>query len=209
MALRHRRRGPVSLFCNEFPRGVAQAVAPLQLQVFVPRLLIKRKHTLPLVVGAAAAAMVFVLFAAGASAHTGPRIALGYAEPVELPPLQRPVDRFQRVVRVVAEEIRVAERERERRAAEAAARKRREMYEDLPGGVTMATLEGIADCESGGDPAAVSADGTYRGLYQFDFGTWESVGGEGDPAAASAAEQSYRAALLYSRSGSSPWPICG
>ena len=70
----------------------------------------------------------------------------------------------------------------------------------------MATLEAIAACESGGDPTAVSSDGTYRGLYQFDFGTWESVGGDGDPAAASAAEQSYRAALLYSRSGSSPWP---
>ena len=183
--------------------------APGELQVFVPRLLIKRKQTLPLAVGMAAAAVVLVLLAAGASAHTGPRIALGSAAPVELPPLQRPVARFQRVVRVVAARIRVAERERERRAAEAAARKRREMFADLPGGVTMATLDAIADCESGGDPTAVSSDGTYRGLYQFDFGTWESVGGEGDPAAASAAEQSYRAALLYSRSGSSPWPVCG
>jgi hypothetical protein len=73
----------------------------------------------------------------------------------------------------------------------------------------MATLEAIAACESGGDPSAVSADGTYRGLYQFDQGTWESVGGQGDPAAASPEEQSYRAALLYSRSGSSPWPVCG
>lgn len=172
-------------------------------------MLIKRKHSLPLAVGAAAAAVVLVLAAAGASAHTGPRIALGYAEPVELPQLQRPVERFQRVVRLVATEIRVAERERERRAAEAAARERRERFEDLPGGVTMATLDAIAVCESGGDPTAVSSDGTYRGLYQFDFGTWESVGGEGDPAAASAAEQSYRAALLYSRSGSSPWPVCG
>jgi len=172
-------------------------------------LLIKRKHSLPLAVGAAAAAVVLVLLAAGASAHTGPRIALGYAEAVELPPLQRPVERFQRVVHTVAAQIRVAERDRERRAAERAARKRREMFADLPGGVTMATLESIAACESGGDPTAVSADGTYRGLYQFDFGTWESVGGEGDPAAASAAEQSYRAALLYSRSGSSPWPVCG
>jgi Transglycosylase-like domain len=76
-------------------------------------------------------------------------------------------------------------------------------------GVSSTTLNAIAACESGGDPTAVSADGTYRGLYQFDYGTWASVGGSGDPAAASAAEQSYRAALLYSRSGSSPWPICG
>jgi hypothetical protein len=76
-------------------------------------------------------------------------------------------------------------------------------------GVSSATLEAIAACESGGDPTAVSADGAYHGLYQFDYGTWESVGGSGDPAAASPEEQTYRAALLYSQSGSSPWPICG
>ena len=76
-------------------------------------------------------------------------------------------------------------------------------------GVSSSTLQAIAACESGGDPTAVSADGTYHGLYQFDYGTWASVGGSGDPAAASPAEQTYRAALLYSRSGSNPWPICG
>jgi len=76
-------------------------------------------------------------------------------------------------------------------------------------GVSSSTLQTIAACESGGDPTAVSADGTYHGLYQFDYGTWASVGGSGDPGAASPAEQTYRAALLYSRSGSSPWPICG
>jgi soluble lytic murein transglycosylase-like protein len=76
-------------------------------------------------------------------------------------------------------------------------------------GVSTSTLDSIAACESGGDPTAVSADGTYRGKYQFDYGTWASVGGSGDPAAASVAEQDYRAALLYSRGGSSPWPICG
>jgi hypothetical protein len=76
-------------------------------------------------------------------------------------------------------------------------------------GVSSATLEAIAACESGGDPTAVSADGAYHGLYQFDYGTWGSVGGSGDPAAASAEEQTYRAALLYAQSGSSPWPICG
>jgi len=76
-------------------------------------------------------------------------------------------------------------------------------------GVSAATLDAIASCESGGDPTSVSADGTYRGKYQFDYGTWASVGGSGDPAAASVAEQDYRAALLYARAGTSPWPICG
>jgi len=73
----------------------------------------------------------------------------------------------------------------------------------------METLESIASCESGGNPAAVSSDGSYRGKYQFDYGTWESVGGSGDPAAAPEEEQDYRATLLYTQSGSSPWPICG
>ena len=71
------------------------------------------------------------------------------------------------------------------------------------------TLAGIRACESGGDYGAVDPSGTYYGAYQFDFGTWASVGGSGSPAAASAAEQDYRAALLYSRAGSSPWPVCG
>jgi soluble lytic murein transglycosylase-like protein len=171
-------------------------------------LLIKRKHTLPISVGAAAGVLLLLL-ATGAAAHTGPRASVGDAVPAELGPLQRPVARFQHLVHTVAKAIRVEERKRERREAEAAAQRRRELWSNLPGGVTMATLESIAACESGGDPTAVSSDGTYRGLYQFDQGTWESVGGHGDPAAASAAEQSYRAALLYSRSGSSPWPVCG
>ena len=75
-------------------------------------------------------------------------------------------------------------------------------------GVPVATLEAIAACESGGDPTAVNAAG-YYGKYQFDESTWASVGGSGNPAEASEAEQDYRAALLYSRAGSSPWPLCG
>jgi Transglycosylase-like domain len=76
-------------------------------------------------------------------------------------------------------------------------------------GVPLDTLEAIAACESGGDPRLVSSDGSYRGKYQFDTGTWASVGGTGDPAQAPEAEQDYRAALLYKRTGTSPWPICG
>ena len=76
-------------------------------------------------------------------------------------------------------------------------------------GVDQSTLDAIAACESGGDPTAVDASGTYHGKYQFDLQTWASVGGSGDPAAAPEAEQDYRAALLMSRAGSSPWPVCG
>jgi hypothetical protein len=67
----------------------------------------------------------------------------------------------------------------------------------------------IATCESRGNPSAVSGGGTYRGKYQFDWATWASVGGVGDPAAAPEAEQDARAAILYARAGSSPWPVCG
>ncbi len=67
----------------------------------------------------------------------------------------------------------------------------------------------LAACESGGRPNAVSSSGTYRGMYQFSQSTWNSVGGAGDPAAASADEQTYRAQLLYQRSGAGQWPHCG
>lgn len=73
----------------------------------------------------------------------------------------------------------------------------------------LARLRVIAACESGGNPAAISRDGLYRGLLQFDYGTWRSVGGSGDPARASANEQYKRGAILYARRGSAPWPICG
>jgi hypothetical protein len=72
-----------------------------------------------------------------------------------------------------------------------------------------ATLARIAQCESGGDPQAVSPDGQYRGKYQFSRATWRELGGSGDPAAAPEAEQDRMAALLLSRQGTSPWPSCG
>jgi hypothetical protein len=70
-------------------------------------------------------------------------------------------------------------------------------------------LQSIAACESGGNPRAIGGGGAFRGKYQFDYGTWASVGGSGDPAAAPEAEQDKRAAMLLARSGSSPWPVCG
>lgn len=167
----------------------------------VSRLLTKRKHFTPI---------LFVLLAFPAAAlaasgdeekSTGP--AIGQAEVATLAPLQRPVDRFHRVVRTIAADIRADER------ALARKREREEEERFAALGVSMATLESIASCESGGDPTIVSSDGTYRGKYQFSFSTWESVGGSGDPAAAPESEQDYRAALLYAQSGSSPWPVCG
>jgi hypothetical protein len=162
-------------------------------------LLTKRTHIAAVV--ALALAFPAAAFAAGAGGQGG-SAGIGEARVVPVALLSGPGERFERSVHVFARRLRA-----ERRAA--ARKRRRELFAHLPGGVSSATLDAIGSCESGGDPTAVSADGTYRGKFQFDYGTWESVGGHGDPAAASEAEQDYRAALLYERSGSSPWPVCG
>ena len=70
------------------------------------------------------------------------------------------------------------------------------------------TLRLIAECESGGNPRAVSPGGQYRGKYQFSVSTWHNIGGEGDPVDASETEQDRLALKLYRRSGTSPWPNC-
>lgn len=49
-------------------------------------------------------------------------------------------------------------------------------------------------------------NGIYRGAYQFDGSTWQSVGGSGDPVDAPPEEQDYRASLLYQKRGIQPWP---
>jgi len=168
----------------------------------VLRLLTKRKYftwILLILLAFPAAALA----AGGGGSEAGPKV--GQAQVVPIPSLQRPAVRFQRLVRTIAADIRADERA----AARKREREREEQFAELPGGVSLSTLEAIASCESGGDPTAVSSDGTYRGKYQFDYGTWESMGGSGDPAAAPEAEQDYRAALLYAASGSSPWPVCG
>jgi hypothetical protein len=72
-----------------------------------------------------------------------------------------------------------------------------------------APLQAIAVCESGGNPSAIGGGGQYRGKYQFSMATWASVGGTGDPARASEAEQDRRATMLYSRTGAAAWPVCG
>lgn len=73
----------------------------------------------------------------------------------------------------------------------------------------LATLAKIRHCESRGNYGIVSASGRYRGAYQFDYRTWAGMGGAGDPAAASPAEQDYRALLLLRARGTRPWPNCG
>jgi len=166
----------------------------------VPRLLTKRTYFIPILI--VCLAFQAIALAAGADGDSQPRIGVADAKSAGFSVLRRPVVRFHRTIHIT-----IARLARARRAE--ARRKRRRLYASLPGGVSQATLDAIASCESGGDPTAISSDGSYRGKYQFSVGTWESVGGSGDPAAASEQEQDYRAALLYASSGSSPWPICG
>jgi hypothetical protein len=71
-----------------------------------------------------------------------------------------------------------------------------------------AILKQIAECESGGNPRAVSPGGRYRGKYQFSLATWRNLGGSGDPAAAPEWLQDRLALKLYRQSGTAPWPNC-
>lgn len=68
--------------------------------------------------------------------------------------------------------------------------------------------DALARCESGGNPAAVSRNGKYHGLFQFSVSTWQAMGGSGLPSEASAEEQLQRAQALQARSGWGQWPAC-
>ncbi len=160
------------------------------------------KHTYSVLVLLLALAVPTAALAAAEGGEPERRIGVAQAVPVTGAILIEPATGLRREMRAAARRIRAERRARLRR-------ERREEFASLPAGVSMSTLESIAACESGGDPTAVSSDGSYRGKYQFSFETWAAVGGSGDPAAASEAEQDYRAALLYAASGSSPWPVCG
>jgi hypothetical protein len=71
-----------------------------------------------------------------------------------------------------------------------------------------AILRQIAECESGGNPRAISPGGQYRGKYQFSRETWHNLGGSGDPAAAPEWLQDRLALKLYRLRGTAPWPNC-
>lgn len=71
-------------------------------------------------------------------------------------------------------------------------------------------------CEASGSYTAVSANGRFRGAYQFDQATWNHVTKSNfphlvgvDPAVASPSDQDAVALALYRSRGASPWPRCG
>lgn len=81
--------------------------------------------------------------------------------------------------------------------------------------VSPGRLASLRACESGGNYRAVSSSGRYRGAYQFDQRTWNSVASRHhsllvglDPAAAHPAQQDLMARALWSERGNQPWPNC-
>jgi Transglycosylase-like domain/Putative peptidoglycan binding domain len=85
---------------------------------------------------------------------------------------------------------------------------RSSVYRRRRSGRLPRVLRRIAECESGGDPRAVSPDGRYRGKYQFTRSTWRNLGGRGDPADAPESVQDRLALKLYRERGTDPWPTC-
>jgi len=77
-------------------------------------------------------------------------------------------------------------------------------------------LTRLRQCESGDNYRAVSSSGSYRGAYQFNRGTWNSVASRHypwlvgmDPAGAAPYFQDAMARALILERGRSPWPHCG
>jgi Transglycosylase-like domain len=68
-------------------------------------------------------------------------------------------------------------------------------------------LAAIRQCESGGNYGADTGNG-YFGAYQFNLGTWRSLGFGGLPSAAPPAVQDRAAQELAARRGWGQWPSC-
>ena len=72
---------------------------------------------------------------------------------------------------------------------------------------TSSQLASIRACESGDNYSTDTGNG-YYGAYQFHPGTWRSVGGSGNPAHASPAEQDMRAQMMIDAGRRGEWPNC-
>lgn len=66
----------------------------------------------------------------------------------------------------------------------------------------------LARCESGGNPAARSANGRYTGAFQFSNETWHGLGYRGRAADHPYEVQLVAAQRLQARSGWGQWPRC-
>ena len=114
---------------------------------------------------------------------------------------------------------REAERQRQQAAAaRAAADKRarevaqRQATKPAPrtfdSGIPDSAFDSLAQCESRGNPLAVSANGRHYGAFQFSLGTWAGLGYEGSPTDYNYEYQREAARKLQARSGWGQWPHC-
>ncbi|QRN50668.1 transglycosylase family protein [Macrococcoides bohemicum] len=120
------------------------------------------------------------------------------AATVQPQPQAQPVQQTQKAVRVQQAPVQQAPVQQTKRAAV--------QQTSAPAGNSSvdAHLRLIMQRESGGNPRAVNAAG-YYGLFQFSPQTWAAVGGTGNPAQASEAEQWKRARMLYTQHGAQHW----
>jgi hypothetical protein len=86
----------------------------------------------------------------------------------------------------------------------------------VPAGPSPSQWAALRECESNGNYRITNPSGKYRGAYQFDRSTWNSVASRHaphlvgvDPAAAAPADQDAMALALYGERGWRPWPHCG
>ena len=82
--------------------------------------------------------------------------------------------------------------------------------------LSNAELARLRECESTDDYEAVSRSGLYRGAYQFDQATWDTVAARhfpwlvgDDPVDVAPWWQDAMARALWSERGGQPWPNCG
>lgn len=120
------------------------------------------------------------------------------AATVQPQPQAQPVQQTQKAVRVQQAPVQQAPVQQTKRVAVE--------QTSAPAGNSSvdAHLRLIMQRESGGNPRAVNAAG-YYGLFQFSPQTWAAVGGTGNPAQASEAEQWKRARMLYTQHGAQHW----
>ncbi|HXQ75652.1 MAG TPA: transglycosylase family protein [Acidimicrobiales bacterium] len=76
-----------------------------------------------------------------------------------------------------------------------------------PAPTAPAPFAALRQCESGGDYRADTGNG-YYGAYQFNLGTWRSLGYGGLPSQAPPAQQDQAAQELQARRGWGQWPSC-
>jgi hypothetical protein len=214
---RERRAGARRLRRRRFRlRGAALSMAAVALMAGSAGAAISLADDPAVEAGAAAAEIILRKGDRGPAVSSVQRKLRITADGMFGPQTHRSVKRFQRRKDLVADGIVGPATRRELNlrpfSRSSVVRPRRKKRRKSGGGLPNlpSALVKIAECESGGDPEAVSADGRYRGKYQFLRSTWKQSGGRGDdPAEASEAHQDRVALRLYRARGTAPWPTCG